>query len=378
MHYDAQRALGNLESLSRTVVSLEAIRADGWFEDRAQEIPEFEELCQVVGRRFLAFAFVAGVRISSLSYDPQSPHASLVEFAVGASDEVQRTTLADLREQLGAALLVADEQNDDLPDEPNAQDIQRFIGRRYLLLAPIFGIGLSALEIGGDDEPLFRLEFGGTGELLSVAGLRDAIHSAIRSEVARARPNQAFSIDFKKVPLAEAANTRGDYAETISLLGSWPGPLSMFLRSAQGQSLGRPERARLLRALAALGEAYLCNRQIEWAEDVLRLGIQFGQELDESGPLFGLLGHARLATERYGEAIGLFRRALALGDEKREILPELARCFVERGRFVAAMACLAEARDAGADEAVLRNLDARVEKVLGPALTRYRTLMTQG
>ena len=367
-----------MESLSRTIVSLEAIRADGWFEDRAQEIPEFEDLSQVIGRRFLAFAFVAGVRISSLSYDPQSPHASLVEFTVGVSDEVQRTTLADLREQLGAALLDGDGYDDDLPDEPTDQDIQRFIGRRYLLLAPIFGIGLSALEIGGDDEPMFRLEFGGSGELLSISGLRDAIHSAIRSEVARARPNQAFSIDFKKVPLAEAANARGDYGETISLLGSWPGPLSMFLRTAQGQSLGRPERARLLRALAALGDAYLCNRQTEWAEDVLRLGIQFGQELDESGPLFGLLGHARLATERYGEAIGLFRRALALGDDKREILPELARCFMERGRYVAAMACLADARAAGADEEQLSELDARVEKVLGPALTRYRSMITAG
>jgi tetratricopeptide (TPR) repeat protein len=152
----------------------------------------------------------------------------------------------------------------------------------------------------------------------------------------------------------------------------------MFLRTAQGQSLGRPERARLLRALAALGDAYLCNRQTDWAEDVLRLGIQFGQELDESGPLFGLLGHARLATERYGEAIGLFRRALALGDDKRDILPELARCFMERGRYVAAMACLADARAAGADEEQLSELDARVEKVLGPALTRYRSLMTAG
>jgi tetratricopeptide (TPR) repeat protein len=359
-------------------VDLAAIRADGWFEDLAQDTPDFDELCQVMGRRFVAFSFVAGVRIASVAYDQQSPHASLVDFTVGGSEEVQRTNLGDLREQLGTVLLADDEPEVALPNDPSDPDILRYIGRRYMLLAPIFGIGLQALEIGGGGEPMLQLEFGGAAEVLSVAGLRDAIHSAIRSEVARSRPTQAFSIDFKKIPLAEAANARADYDETIALLGSWPGPLSMFLRTAQGQNLGTPERSRILRALAALGDAYLRKRQNDWAEDVLRLGIQFGQELDASGPLFGLLGQARLATGRYGEAIGLLRRAITLGDDKRNLLPALARCFIERGRYVAAMACLSEARAAGVDAATLMDLDARVEQALGPALARYRGLLTEG
>lgn len=360
-----------MANAARKIIDLEDIRADGWFEQLGSEMPNFDELCQVVGRRFLAFSFVAGVRISSIALDAQNPHASLVDFSIGGSDELQRLNLGDLREQLGAALLASEGPHTELTADPSADEVRSFIGRRTLLLAPIFGIGLSALELGGG-EPMFRLEFGSADDSMSASDLRDAIQNGIRSEVARARPNQAFSIDFKKVPTAEAANQAGNFDETVSLLGSWPGPLSMFLRSAQGQSLGDGERGKLMRALCALGEAYLGRGQNDWAEDVLRLGIQFGQELDASGPLFAMLGRARLAGGRPGEAIGLFRRALVLGADKRDVLPVLARCFLERQRYVAASVCLQDARSAGADEKQLRELDERVAKALEPNLSRLR------
>jgi tetratricopeptide (TPR) repeat protein len=283
--------------------------------------------------------------------------------------------LGELRERLGTALVAADEQYPELDDDPTQDDIRRFIGRRYLLLAPIFGLGIEAIEVGGEQEPMLRLRLGSGVESISVQGLRDVIHNAIRSEIARARPSQAFSIDFKKVPLAESANARGDYDETIALLGAWPGPLSMFLRTPQGQALGGNERSKLVRALCALGEAYLRKRQAEWSEDVLRLGIQFGQELDSSAPLFGLLGRARVETERYGEAIGLLRRALSLGADPCEHLPLLARCFHERARNVAALACLDEAVEAGVEAEAVRELRTKVIEALGPAYERYQALM---
>jgi hypothetical protein len=100
------------------------------------------------------------------------------------------------------------------------------------------------------------------------------------------RGTAPFSIDFGKVPLAEAANRDGNHDRTISLLGSWPGPLSMFMRTPRGQALGPRERATLTRALELLGVAYIGKGQVDWAEDVLRLGIQLGQETDASGSLF--------------------------------------------------------------------------------------------
>ena len=366
----------HLADSTRKVIDLESVRADGWFEQLAVDIPEFEQLCQVVGRRFVAFSFISGVRISSVAYDAHNPHASLVDFSIGEGGETQQLPLSELRERLGAALLAGDELEDDLPPDPSPDDIRNHIGRRYLLLAPLFGLGLEALEVGGG-EPMLRLRLGGSTEAISVQGLRDVIHNAVRSEVARARPSQAFSIDFKKVPVAEAANVRGDYDETIALLGAWPGPLSMFLRTPQGQALGPAERGKLVRALSALGEAYLRKRQGEWAEDVLRLGIQFGQELPASAPLFSLLGQVRLEGGRYGEAIGLLRRALALGVDRRVSMPALAQCFVERGRYVAAMACLDEAIEAGVDPKELGALRERVDRALGPAAKRLSELLAE-
>jgi hypothetical protein len=359
----------------RKLIDLGEIRADGWFEQLGEEMPEFEQLCQVMGKRFLAFSFITGVRISAIAYDAQAPHMSAVDFTLGGGTEPQRMALGDLRERLAAALLSGEETPLELPDDPTNEDVRRFIGRRYLLLAPIFGFGLQSIEVGGDSEAMLCLQVGDNTESMTVLGMRDIIHNAIRSELARARPSQAFSIDFKKVPAAEAANARGDYDQTVSLLGAWPGPLSMFLRTPQGQALPEAERAKLVRALCALGEAYLRKQQGDWAEDVLRLGIQFGQELGASAPLFALLGCSRVETGRYGEAIGLLRRGLSLGGDKRTLLPALARCFVERSRYVAAMACITDAIASGADPATLEDLRVRVQGALGNGYEKYQSLI---
>jgi tetratricopeptide (TPR) repeat protein len=365
----------SLTQAPRKVIDLAEIRADGWFEQLGEEMPEFEQLCQVMGKRFLAFSFITGVRISAIAYDAQTPHSSAVDFTLGGGTEPQRMALGDLRERLAAALLSGEETPLELPDDPTNEDVRRFIGRRYLLLAPIFGLGLQSIEVGGESEPTLSLQVAENIESMTVLGMRDIIHNAIRSELARARPSQAFSIDFKKVPAAEAANARGDYDQTVSLLGAWPGPLSMFLRTPQGQALPEAERAKLVRALCALGEAYLRKQQAEWAEDVLRLGIQFGQELGASAPLFSLLGYSRVESGRYGEAIGLLRRGLSLGGDKRALLPALARCFVERSRYVAAMACITDAIASGADPAALEDLRLRVQGALGNGYVKYQSLI---
>lgn len=356
-------------------IDLSEIRADGWFEQLAEEIPEFEQLCQVLGSRFVAFSFVAGVRITAISYDPHSPDGSLVDFAVGESEDIERLTVNEFRERLGAALLETEAEPVVLPASASADEIRSCIGRRYLLLAPVFGIRIASLR-AGTPSPMVEVDLGHAREEIAVQGLRDILDNAVRSEVARARPAAPFSIDFKKIPQAEDANRRAAYDETIALLGAWPGPLSMFLRTPQGQALGRSERSKLVKALGLLGHAYLKKQQVDWAEDVLRLGIQFGQELDATGPLFGLLGHARVESERYGEAIGLLRRALALSKD-RELLVDLARSFSARDRNVAALACLDDARAAGADPASIAALREKVEAALGPAYVRYRAAMAK-
>jgi len=362
-----------LASLKQEVIDLEAVRTDGWLEQLAAEIPEFTQLCELLGRRFVAFSFIAGVRITAVAYDPQSPDSSIVDFETGEDDEADRATLSEFRELLGAALVRPEVEPVVLPDDPDIDDVRACIGRRYLLLCPVFGIHLAALIVS-DGPPMVEVDLGQTRETISVHGLREILDGAVRAEVARARPSAPFSIDFKRIPLAEQANDRGDYEETVSLLGAWPGPLSMFLRTPQGQALGRAERSRLVTALGLLGCAYMHKGQSEWAEDVLRLGIQFGQELDAAGALFGQLGKARVDTGRFGEAIGLLRRALALGGDPALLNADLARCFYERRRYVAALACLDAAQAAGDTSETLRSLRRSVEAALGDAYARYGAL----
>jgi len=378
-----------LSPLKHAVVDLSLVRTDGWLEQLASEIPEFGQLCELLGPRFVAFSFIAGVRIHAIAYDSQAPASSQVEFEIGddkSQDRLtqdhptqERLTLVEFRELLGALLTHRDHESlgGELEADPSLDELRAWIGRRHLLLAPVFGIQLTALHMDtGEGMPMLEVDLGHARELISLPGLRDILEGAVRAEVARARPSAPFSIDFKRLPLAEAANARGDYEETISLLGAWPGPLSMLLRSAQGQALGRAERSRLVQALGLLGQAYMCKQQTEWAEDVLRLGIQFGQELEAAGPLFGWLGKVRVDTGRYGEAIGLLRRALALVDE-RDRAPlhvDLARCFYERKRFVAALVCLDTAQAAGEPSERLASLRSDVQAALGDAYVSYRAV----
>lgn len=358
-------------SQPQDVIDLSEVRTDGWFEQLSDEVPEFEQLCELLGSRFVAFSFIAGVRITAIAYDPQAPDGSQVDFAVGDSEEVERVSLSEFRDRLGVALARGDVEPIELPPDPTVDDVRACIGRRYLLLAPVFGIRVSALRVN-DGVPMVEVDLGHAREEISVQGLRDILDSAVRAEVARARPAAPFSIDFKRIPQAEEAVKRGDYDAVVSLLGAWPGPLSMFLRTPQGQALGRGERSRLVKALGLLGQAYLHKQQVDWAEDVLRLGIQFGQELEAAGPLFGWLGRVRVETERYGEAIGLLRRALSLGGDQATLYFDLARCFAERKRYVAALACLDSALAAGEASEAMKALRSKVEQALGPAYGRYR------
>jgi tetratricopeptide (TPR) repeat protein len=368
-----------LGSNSQDVIDLAEVRTDGWFEQLAGEVPEFPQLCELLGQRFVAFSFIAGVRITAVAFDPQAPDSSMVEFDAGDGEEPERLPLGEFRERLGVSLASPDSEPIVLPDDPTLEDVRACIGRRYLLLAPVFGIHVAALH-AHDGVPMVEVDLGHAREEISVQGLREILDGAVRAEVARARPAAPFSIDFKRIPLAEQANRRGEYDETVSLLGAWPGPLSMFLRTPQGQALGRSERSRLVKALGLLGQAYLHKQQAEWAEDVLRLGIQFGQELDAAGPLFGWLGKARVETGRYGEAIGLLRRALALGGDKADLYFDLARCFCERKRYVAALGCLDAARAAyraSSEPAELEALRSTIVGALGDAYLRYQDVLAE-
>lgn len=358
---------------------LEEIRADGWLARLGEGSPSFGQLCDIVGERFVGFAVIAGVRIQSVAVDPRNRDASVVDFAVGEDNApVQRLPLGEFRRRLSSALLGGDEPSPPLPDNPKADDLSAFIGFRYVLLSPLFGIGLSELRVGpGPTKATVVLDLGGRREEIALFELREVIRERIRNEAASARPSSPFSIDLNAVPAALKAAEIGDHDEVVELLGAWPGPLSMLLRTAEGAGLAAEVRATLARALGVLGTAYSMLGRGDWAQEVLRLGIQWAQESPVAGELFVRIGRAHVNSEREGEAIGHFRRALQLGAEGRVVLPLLASAFAARQRHLASLLLVDEAVEAGAHEAAVAEIRREAVSALGEPWVRFRHYMSE-
>ena len=72
--------------------------------------------------------------------------------------------------------------------------------------------------------------------------------------------------------------------------------------------------------------------EVEQAEEVFRIGIQYAQEGLAAADLFRRLGDALLKSGRAGEAVGPLRRATAFGAPASEIYPLLGKALLERKR----------------------------------------------
>jgi hypothetical protein len=360
--------------------SLDALRTDGWFERIGEGIGSFQALCEIVGERFFAFSIIVGARITALTIDRRNPDQTLVDFVVGGAEtdaeiEPQRLTLADFRRRLVGALLVEEERETQVPErDTDIEAIQLFIGVRYLLLAPLYGFSLTRLRFAADDGSGAELSMlhDGVETEYELETFRLRIRSLVREELDRVATGSRSAIDLSKVAEAEALALRKEWPKVIALLAAWPAPLAIFLRTPEGQALGPEPRALIARGLGLLGSACLHVGEVEQAEEVFRIGIQYAYEGLPAAELFRRLGEALLASGRPGESIGPLRRALAFGGPSREVLPSLGRAFAQRGRFVAAYACFKDALDAGVSEKDLADDLRLVEMRLGPALTAWR------
>lgn len=370
-------SIKNIPHVSENFVSfrLGGIRADGWFERLGEGSPTFDQLCEVVGARFVAFAVVLGVRITAVSVDSRVPEASVIDFAVGDGGPAQRLPLSEFRRRLAGALLTDEPNGRALPAAPTPDDLLAFIGFRWVLLSSIFGITLEELHVGENGHASIAFKFGGKTDELSLEPFRGLIRDLIRDESARAKPASPFAIDLNVMPDVVAAANVGEHDKVIELIGAWPGPLSLLLRTAEGQSLAPDVKATLARALGLLGSAYVALDRVDWAEEVLRLGIQWGQESPAAADLYRRLAEAHSSNERHGEAIGMFRRALQLGAPKPDILPQLAAAFASRHRHLAALICIEDAVVAGASEAALVEVREEALGALGEHWTRFKQFL---
>jgi tetratricopeptide (TPR) repeat protein len=361
---------------------LDAVRTDGWFERIGEGIGSFQALCEIIGERFFAFSIIVGARITALTVDRRNPDLSLVDFVVGLGEaedglEPQRLTLADFRRRLVGALLVEDDKPAPEPTrETEIEVIQLYIGVRYLLLAPLYGYSLRNLQIDDDGAQLVVLH-DGVEETHDLDAFRFRIRALVREELERVATGSRSAIDLSKVTEAEAAALRKEWTKVVQLLGSWPAPLAIFLRTPEGQLLTADARALIAKGLGLLGSACVHLGEVEQAEEVFRIGIQYAQEGVAAADLFRRLGEALLQNDRPGEAIGPLRRALAFGGAPADVMPPLARSFLRRRRWVAAYACLRDALEAGVSERELADELRQVEGALGVALTGWKAKLVE-
>src|SRR3984957_11231830 len=361
---------------------LEAVRTDGWFERIGEGIGSFQALCEIIGERFFAFSVIVGARMTALTVDRRNPELSLVDFVVGVGDadeglEPQRLTLADFRRRLVGALLVEDDKP--APEPSRATEIeviQLYIGVRYLLLAPLYGYSLRKLQLDDDGAQLVVLH-DGVEETHDLDAFRFRVRALVREELERVATGARSAIDLSKVSEAEAAALRKEWTKVVQLLGSWPAPLAIFLRTPEGQLLTSDARALIAKGLGLLGSACVHLSEVEQAEEVFRIGIQYAQEGVAAADLFRRLGEALLQNDRPGEAIGPLRRALAFGGAPSDVMPPLARAFLRRRKWVAAYACLRDALEAGVGERDLADELRQVEGALGVALTGWKAKLVE-
>ena len=363
--------------MSDRVVPLDEVRADGWFERLGDGAPHFVDLCEALGERTVAFAIVAGVRITQVAVDRRNRDASLITFNLGDDDEETQLPLGELRRRLGATLVADEAFPETLPEDADVEEIQRFIGYRYLLLAPIFGVTLRELHLAESGAASVKVDLGAAADIIPLADMRELIRERVRAESRAARPSSPFAIDLNIVPEAESANAAGDWDSTVDLLGAWPGPLSLLLRTREGAELTPDVRGTLARALGLLGTAYVELGSHDWAEEVLRLAIQWGQEVGGQlvGDLFRRLGHAHVLRARHAQALGLLRRALSLGASRKDVLPLLAASFSATGHHLPAAICAHEAITLGVD---VDEILAKSSNALGDPWAKFESEVLEG
>lgn len=352
------------------VYDLTAARPEGWFEEVLKQSNDFEKACQIIGRNTLGLALVAGARILSLTANSHSEDLTTVEFSIGAAPAVRQLSLPEFRE-IVAQYLLTPLQAAGLPDDPDVEALQAYIGGRYMLEASLFQVQPLELryELGLSE---IVLQFNELRHVLSLEDFRDVIDERVRSELGLGQAQEEVAIDLAVVDQAEQANAHGNWSATVAMLTPWLTPISMLLRTGEAEDLSTKVHGRLSESLDLLGTAYAEIGDLNAANEVLRLGVQWAGESSKAGDLFLTLGRASVAGEKHGEAIGLLRRAMRLGVAERDALPLLARSLTAREQALAAMVCVERARELGADSAGLEASAAELEARLGVAWSRFR------
>ena len=162
----------------------------------------------------------------------------------------------------------------------------------------------------------------GVEETHDLDAFRFRIRALVREELERVATGARSAIDLSKVTEAETAALQQGVGEGRPA----PRQLAGAARDLPSHARGAAPHARTPapsspRAWACSGSACVHLGEIEQAEEVFRIGIQYAQEGVAAADLFRRLGEALLQNDRPGEAIGPLRRALAFGGPRPTSCP---------------------------------------------------------
>lgn len=355
------------------VYDLAAARPDGWFDKVLEQSSDFERACQIIGRSTLALGLVAGARISSLTPSAHSQNRTIVEFSIGSDPTERQVSLSEFRETV-AHYLLTPLQTASLPDDPDVEALQAHIGGRYMLEASLFDV--RPLELRHDlGLSEITLEFNQVRHVLALEDFRDVIDERVRSELGTGATEDEVAIDLSLVDQAAEANAGGNWNSTVAMLTPWVTPISMLLRTGESQELSDEVHQRLSEGLDLLGKAYAELGELDAANEVLRLGVQWAGESSKAADLYLTLGRASAAANRHGEAIGLLRRAIRLGVDEAEAMPLLARSLSSRDQSLAALVCLQRAQSVAEGEVDAAEIRGALEARLGEPWKRFTRWM---
>jgi len=351
------------------VYDLTAAHPDGWFEEVLAQSKDFEKACELIGRSTLGLALIAGARILSLTVNPGASDLTTVEFSIGQDPTVRQVPLSEFRETVGQLLLTPLESWS-LPNDPDVEALQAHIGGRYMLEASLFNVEPVTLrhDLGLSE---LTVKFNELRHVLGLDDFREVLDERVRSELGLGQQDKN-AIDLAIVDQAEEANADGNWSATVAMLNPWLNPISMLLRTGEAETLAEEVHGRLSLSLDLLGNAYANLGELDAANEVLRLGIQWAGESGKAAGMYLALGRASVASDKHGEAIGLLRRAIRLGAEERDALPLLARSLSARDQSLAAMVCNERARALGANAGELAELATELQGRLGDAWPRFQ------
>jgi hypothetical protein len=336
--------------------SLADFRADDWFERIGEEVSNFDAICSVLGARFLAYSMMLGIQIRSLTTDPRSVANTSVEFETG-DGQPQVLPLGEFRLRVVQALIQQKQERPPAALPLTPETAVALVGRSLILLAPLFGLSLQRLVLAGAAPAAPRALLGFLSDsgfsFMELEEFERFVKQKVRRDLAGAL-EEPLRLDLGAVEHARAAAAAGDMDGVIGLLENWPGLLVTLQRTPMVHQLEDRQLELISEGLRLLGDAFVTRGRRNWSEELYRLGLQFVREGRPAGRLYQRLGVLLCGEGRFGEAIGLLRRAQGLGVEEEEILPHLGRAFLRRDKLVAAAALLEEAGARGIETPELR------------------------